>query len=864
MKISAGNWTAARYEGKSRKVTDIWAKTMAVFDIDHANPDQVMDVRNGFTLISEFYWLAHTSRSHYPEKPKFRLAIPVNREMTPEEANAVIRLVSTYLLDDPDESIEMVDGVSFRPNQTMFWPSISKGQDYWWEENLSGDILDVDEFLSRHPGWDDYLNLPYRTDEKKNGLKDPSVKMEDPTTKPEPIGAFCRVYNIEDAIDTFLPDIYTRSPNASDVRYNLHSGSANNGVVVYDDGLFVYSMHYSDPASGMHNAFDMVRLHKFGHLDEGQRADTLPGNQRSYKAMVEFCRKDPKVVAEEFDRNDAMLDDDDLPPEDDEETPDSEHDRQNVSKESENRDTSDLGDRLDDDDLPPEDDDEIDALLGEGKPKKKKKQKADSEWLSLLLRKANGEIDSTSSFNAMTICRNHPAFKGKIGYNEFTKDPIALAPLVWRKVGLPQPTVIRRLGKSGIKWADEHDTSIKLLCSSPLDLGGLEANFSKDNIQAGVVGAADLNRVNPVKELIYDWHSTWTGKGSPRGELERLAIDYLGCPDTKFHRESAVVFLVGSIARIFEPGCKFDVMAVIQGETGTRKSTFWQTLYPNYCTELKVELKETGRLIEALRGWWCLEMAEMIQAKRADSETLKGELSSSGDQHRLAYARRETFWYRRNVFVGTSNNKDFLSDPTSVRRFLVWETTKTRFDPIDTDRLKSRLWALWGEAYQVYLEMREDQPRGDLWLDLRDPEAIEEQTQIAESNRKQTVAEEIADAIRDWVDTPVVAEEITDEKGLAVDEYLGDETPMVRNMVTAQIAFEALADTPIFRRFRNVRTSHFGQALEKLEGWTRLGKVRRHGSGQQVWFCREGDGPLWVPASEEPEVARGEVDDLLD
>jgi predicted P-loop ATPase len=853
MKISAGNWTAARYEGKSRKVSDIAAKTMLVLDIDHANPDQVMDLRANLTPIAEFYWLAHTSRSHVPEKPKFRLAFPVSREMSQDEAHACLRHLSTYLLDDPEESIEIVDIVTFRPNQTMFWPSISKGQDFWWDENLSGEILDVDEFLGRHPGWEDFTTLPYQQGEKKQGLRDPGLKMENPLEKPEPIGAFCRTYSIEDAIDTFLPDIYERSPNASDIRYNFTTGTANNGAVVYDDGLFLNSMHSSDPAAGLHNAFDLVRLHLFGHLDEDAHGNTAPGNLPSYKAMVKMCREDKAVVTEEFTSRGAFLDDLDDEDEDDDEG----------HMDPESRSDDPLGDQLDDLDDEDEGDPEVEALLGEGPPKAKPKKKqpkeeSDGAWLSLLLRKQNGDVDPASSYNATTICRHHPALKGKIGFNEFTEDPICLSPIQWKRVGLPQPTVTRRVGKSGQKWAEENDQAIKLLCSAPLTVGGLEANFSKESIQTAVVAAAGQNRVHPVKEMIQDWHETWKANGSKRGELERVAIDYLGCPDTIYHRESIAIFLVGAVARIFEPGCKMDVMAVIQGATGCRKSTFWHKLFNGYCTELKVELKDSGRLIESLRGWWCLEMAEMVQARRADSETLKAELSSGGDQHRLAYARRETFWHRRNVFTGTVNTKDFLSDPTSVRRFFVYETPKSRKDPINTEKLEERLWAIWGEAYQVYLDMRAEKPHGDLWLDLKSDEAIAEQTKIAEGNRKQTVAEEIADAIQEWVDTTVPADlAMVDESNLTLDGYEGDESPMVRNMVTAQMAFEALADTPIFRRFRNVRTSHFGHALEKLPGWTRLGKVRRHRAGPAVWFYRDEDGPLWVPAPKDDE------DDLL-
>jgi putative DNA primase/helicase len=858
MKRSAGNWTAARYAAGSRKVADVRAKTMVVLDIDHANSDQVFDIRQGLTRASEFAWLAHTSRSHYPEKPKFRMAFPVSREMTVDESHAIHRLLSTYLLDDPQESIEIVDLVSFRTNQTMFFPSISQGQDFWTDAN-DGAILDVDDFLARHPGWEDFTTLPYRDDEKVQGLKDPTRRMEDPREKVNPIGAFCRVYSVEDAIETFLGDIYLPGTSETEIRFTYAGGGGMNGAVVYDDGLFLHSNHGSDPIDGSANAFDLVRIHKFGHLDEKSHENTGPANLPSFKAMVELCRADPDVVAEEYATWDDTLDD--LDDEENEGEKDQDEDSKGSADSADDEAGSgrkgSLGDQLDD---LPEDDPEVAALLGEDVPPKPEKPKSDKKWLAKLRRKANGDVEPQAAYNIDLICKNHPVLAARNGYNEFTMDPICLKPIRSKKIALPQPLVVRKEHNGGTKWAEENDHAIKLLCSSPLTDGGFEADFSRDNIQIGVISAALQNKVHPVRDMLQDWHRQWIAAGSPRGELDSLAIDYLGCPDTVFHRESARAFLVGAVARIAEPGCKMDVMTIIQGPTGSRKSTFWQDLFNGYCTELKVELNDTGRLIEAMRGWWCLEMAEMVQAKRADSQTLKRELSSVGDQHRLAYARRETFWWRRNVFTGTSNDDDFLTDPTSNRRYFVWVTTKTRSHPIDTERLKRRLWAIWGEAYQAYLDMRTAQPHGDLWLDLKTPEAIAEQHIINEGHRKRTAVEEIAEAIEEWLDTPVPADETTDPSGLSLDEYLGDDTPMIRNMVTAKQAFEALAETKRLSPYRNADVRTYGKAMGKVPGWRDLGRVRRHDQPKQVWFTRTDRDELWVPA---PNAADSEIDDLL-
>ncbi len=807
MKASAGNWTAARYEGKSRKASAIVAKTMLVLDIDHATEEQVLDIRAGLTPIREFYWLAHTSRSHCPEKPKFRLAVATTREMTPDECNAALRHLSTYLLDDPGESIEIVDTVTFRPNQTMFWPSISKGQAYWWDENLHGKILDVDEFLARHPGWEDFTNLPYQVGEKKQGLRDPNVKMEDPREKPEPIGAFCRTYSVEDAIEKFLPETYVPVEGASDNRWHYTKGSGVNGGLVYDDGLFFLSQHGSDPANGLNNAWDLVRLHKFGHMDEDAPENASPGSLPSYKEMVKLAQRDPDVAAEEFRRHDDVLDD--------------------LEEDDEDDDPADKLDDLDDD--------------GD--------EEKETPWQANFRRKANGALEGAVSNAVLALCFDK-RFVGRIGWDEFSLRPVCLKPIRDpRMPELPSPKVEPKDRKHGRVWGDADDMSAQIILSANNERGGYEVEMSMQNVRTAVLSAARKNPVHPVKDFIEGHHATWKKKGSPTGEMERVALDYLGCPDTLFHREAMRMFLIAAVARIYEPGIKFDSMLIIEGPTGSRKSTFLEVLFGGFCSDLDADLDDTGRLIENIRGWWCKEMAEMKVAKRADSNTLKRTLSATADIHRLAYAARVETYPRQNVFAGTSNEDDYLSDPTSSRRYWILKTPKTEHDPIDTDALQRRLWAIWGEAYQTYLNMRAEQPHGSLWLDLRDPEVQRERDQIAEGSRKATVTEIVAEVIEAWLDEPRPAEEVmVDESGMTVDEFEGDSSPMVRAMVTAETAYEQLRMHPLLQSYRNIDMRIFGKALRRVPGWREIGRVRRFGRPQAVWYGRAGtDGPEWVP-----------------
>ncbi|NGQ77886.1 hypothetical protein G6X29_14035, partial [Staphylococcus aureus] len=108
-------------------------------------------------------------------------------------------------------------------------------------------------------------------------------KQGDPEEKPGIVGAFCRAYTIEEAIETFIPDLYEKH---STNRYTYHEGSTAGGLVLYENNKFAYSHHNTDPVSGMLvNSFDLVRIHLYGAQDEDTKTDTPVNRLPSYKAM---------------------------------------------------------------------------------------------------------------------------------------------------------------------------------------------------------------------------------------------------------------------------------------------------------------------------------------------------------------------------------------------------------------------------------------------------------------------------------------------------------------------------------------------------------------------------------------------------
>lgn len=827
-KRAPGNWTAAKYKGKTRKVAEVAGKSCVVLDLDNISHDQLDDIRGGLAEVNAYAWFMHTTRSHTPEKPRARMIIPASRLMSPEESHAVHRLVSLTLADDPDEAIEIPDLVSFRTNQTMFWPSICKDQEFWTDERIAP-FLDVDGFLEAHPDWTDHEQLPYQQAEKQRGTVDPGRKMEDPREKPEPIGAFCRAFSVEDVMGTWLPEIYVPGESATETRYTYAPGSGSNGVVIYDGGLFAHSNHATDPIEGSANAFDLLRIHKFGHLDTESHANTSPGNLPSFKEMVKLARSLPEVAAEEFDAHDATLDD--IEDDDDDESVSTGRDAPGGESPA---------DRLDDlDDEEPEPD----------------KKKADG-WQAGLRRKANGEIDSVAH-NIRVICENDPRIARSVAFNEFTQDPVARKRVTSKSLGI-RTDPIEDKRKGWRRWTDADDIAIQHICSAPRPQG-YEVDFTREKVSGAVFMAGKSRSFHPIRDMLERCHKKYVEGGrATRGLIEQIPQRWLGCPDDEFHRESSRTLMLALVARTYKPGHKFDCVTIIRGDQGGGKGRLWRILSRGYFANLPNNFEKPEKMVEAMRGTLIGELGEMSGLRKETAEVAKDFITRTEDQLRLAYARREDTYPRRGILVGTSNQEKILHDPTGNRRFWIWSDCHSEEDPIDGDDLEAHLDALYGEAVDEYIKMREAQSNrwDDLHLDLRSPVSRRQRDRLADTYRAQTAIEVMTETFEGWLDERRPAHEVmVDADGLTLPGYEGDETPMVRNMVTAGMALDELRMTPAMSAYRNADRRTFGKALGKVPGWSYLGLQRRH-DRRERWYARGGEvaygykGPLWVPAGD--------------
>ena len=268
-----------------RDKSNVLYRQLIALDIDFSHENIWWD----FTMLFDCAAAIHSTHKSCAEKPRHRLIIPLDREVSQEEYQAIARKVAG------DLNIDLFDQSTFDVNRLMFWPSISSDAEYYFEYQ-DGPFLEADYILGLYNDWHDTSEWPTATD-SSDVIMQAIKKQEDPENKKGIVGLFCRTYTIQEAIATFLSDVY--EPAGED-RYTYINGSTAAGLIVYGE-KFAYSHHGTDPAGGrLCNAFDLVRIHKYGHLDTGKEKNEQ--DKKSFKAMEEFATKDSqtkKHIAEE-------------------------------------------------------------------------------------------------------------------------------------------------------------------------------------------------------------------------------------------------------------------------------------------------------------------------------------------------------------------------------------------------------------------------------------------------------------------------------------------------------------------------------------------------------------------------------------
>lgn len=820
LKNCAGYWIGGHCADGHRTKKGMTVRDVLCFDIDNGDlyeGDLLKDLRDGNTGISDYEFFVHSSRSHTFVKPRIRVVFLLKEPIKADDYAPLARFMAQKL----DATMHAVDPVSFRVAQMMYMPSCSSDvKDQFVSFRNKGTAVDPYQFLEEcSEEWRDYETWPRAPGE--GDMRPPVDKAEWPMSKKGIVGAFCRVYDIHSAIEEFIPHIYDDLDESGiNPRYRLADGSGGHGAVVHDDGVFIYSYHGTDAASETNlNAFDMVRMHLFGKLDDKLEAKgELPSMRKrpSFKAMEDLVADNPEVQKEliaDFVSYEALNTDLD------------EVDEVDTSSEFEAEMSDLLGGSTIKDLVEP------DAVSSFLKPEVDK-----GEWLKDL------EVTPTglkpTIYNAAVIIANDSRTKGCFAFNELTNDVTLVRPLKKPSKHLYAMPLVNKT--DGDMVGDHHIDLVRAFIDSPgkpIGSGyGLKLGMGDTGSALGLVARG--NSYHPIRRFLKK--QQWDGK--PR--VESFFVDYLASPDNIYTREASRLMFLGAVTRVFEPGHKFDTAIILESEQGTGKSTLISILgMRRWSSELSSEdFGNQQKMVESMQGNWLIELPELKGVGKADANTLKAFISGQKEEVRMAYARTVQPFYRQCIFIGSTNDTQYLIDTTGNRRFLPIVVNKTKYDMIDLDGFEAEVEQFWAEAYQMYLDLRKNHPHGTLPLTLS-PEAEAIADGVQESRVREGVEHPLAGTIEHQADRPVLRSTLGNV-AQSLDLDAEDDPMVVRNVLSLQsIHAELLGGAGQQIDSRGV--ANITRAMSLLEGWVRGPRIRSQ-------YLPEGRATVWYRKSSFP------------
>lgn len=740
-----GGFVGGLLSGGKRNGTSVIHRGFLTLDMDTAP----VDTWATFQMLYDCAACIYSTHKHSPEHPRYRLIIPLNRTVDVTQYEAIGRRVAG------DLGIEGFDHTGFQPYRLMYWPSTSSDGVFEFQMQ-DGPLLDADKVLGTYQDYTDSSQWP--VSEKVSGriLRD-ITKQGDPLTKRGYIGAFCRLYSIAEVIDKFLFDIYEPATTEGENRYTYKNGSTAGGLVVYED-KYAYSHHGTDPISGkLCNAFDLVRLHLFGLRDEDTTERTPITKKPSFKAMTDFVRELPEIrvamITEKLEA--AQVDFADLP----------ELSEKEIVIDTVNR-----------------------AALG--LPVIPAADPGDTDWMKEIEPDQKGDGAKCTFNNIVLILRHDHNLRGKFAFNELKGMPVVLGAVPWQAVTDRHP-----LGRG---YTDRDNSDLRGYIET---VYGITGPFK---LKDALVSVSHENAFHPICNYLDGLE--WDGEE----RLDRILVDYFGAEDTEYTQAVGRKWMTAAVARVFNPGVKFDYCMTLVGEEGIFKSTFLRTLFDPWFTDnFSFHMIGSTRAAEQIRGYWGIEIGELVGLKRAELEGIKAFLSRQIDGQRGAYREYLEEVFRQCVFAGSTNEGEFLRGANGNRRFWVVQTRVGA--PLKViSQLSGERNQLWAEAVALY------QCGEKLYLNSD----LEKQAKLIQDLHTET--DDRAEVIERYLEVklpPGWEDMILYQRRafLGGDETLPKGTETRKRVSVAEIWTEALGCQ--IKDMNTVNTKFIHEIMKKLPGW---------------------------------------------
>lgn len=284
--------------------------------------------------------------------------------------------------------------------------------------------------------------------------------------------------------------------------------------------------------------------------------------------------------------------------------------------------------------------------------------------------------------NFEIIMDNDRRFSGKIKFDEFSRQEYLMGEIPWES------------GNCDRAWGSHDDAALYSIIQT--DYGVKNRNDYFDAIK----NVSMRNKFHPVRDILDGLE--FDGEE----HIRSLLPDYLGVEDTEYSYQVMRLWMLGAVARVYEPGCKFDYTMIFTGPQGLGKSTFLKmmSLNDSWFND-SLDSLDSDKAAQSLMGSWIVELAELKSLARTAGgvESVKRFLTAVQDKYRVPYERRADIFLRQCVFAGTTNKSDFLQDETGNRRFLIIQTgvnkpKKSLFVPETTEDMK----AAWAQAVHIW------------------------------------------------------------------------------------------------------------------------------------------------------------------
>lgn len=445
------------------------------------------------------------------------------------------------------------------------------------------------------------------------------------------------------------------------------------------------------------------------------------------------------------------------------------------------------------------------------------------DWRNKLTRTNTGRPESTVH-NAMLVMEHDEVLGGMFWLDEFANAVRMSRTPCWP-------------GGEEHEFSEQDGTEVAAWIGSP---DRYMVNLKKDMVLDCVEAIARRRKVHPVREYLtgLEWDGT--------ARLEGMFRRYFSAEDTPYTQASAKCWLVSAVARILwtdqkvrHNGAQVDFMLVLEGDQGKGKTSAVRVLFGAEWYAEAQESPSSKDFYQALRGRWCVEIGEMDSFSKADVTKVKQAITARFDTYRPSYGRVARSFRRECVFVGTTNEYEYLRDPTGARRFL-----PIRVGTLDLPAIVSDRDQLWAEAVALFRA-------GFAWWDLPAGAAQQQEERFTEDSWQSVIQRWLTfmakpDSYPDRLQVDALPASPQDDTPLeSADKASKAKRRSVRWTTTAELLSYALhVDVGRHGRPEQMRVAHVMKRL----GWVHERTLLPDGTRERRWVPRvDGEEPHEAP-----------------